>query len=130
VAEQLKLLGLYVLALLFGASALFLLRGLCVKIILGRPSPEAVAMIARLSVTMVFVGLLQALALWSLASRWIKLALLYGGLGLAYWVTLLCLGKSPANLLHVMPTAAGIAFGTMFFIWLITILRHKSIPQS
>ena len=41
VGEQLKLLGLYVLALLFAAGALLLLRDLCVKIILGQPSPEA-----------------------------------------------------------------------------------------
>lgn len=130
VAEQLKLLGLYVLALLFGASTLFLLRGLCVKIILGRPSPEAVAMIARLSVTMVFVGLLQALALWSLASRWMKISLLYGVLGLGYWLALFFLGKSPADLLHVMPVTAGAAFFILFLIWFATLRRHKSTAQS
>jgi hypothetical protein len=130
VAEQLKLLGLYVLALLFGASALFLLRSLCVKIILGQPSPEAVAMIARLSVTMVFVGLLQALALWSLASRWMKISLLYGVLGLGYWLALFFLGKSPADLLHVMPVTAGAAFFILFLIWFATLRRHKSTAQS
>ena len=40
-------------------------------------------MIGRLSVTMVFVGLLQLLGIWSLASRWLKISLLYGALG---WV--------------------------------------------
>ena len=54
-------------------------------------------MIGQLSITMVFAGLLQALAMWSLASRWIKLSMLYGRLGIAYWITLLCLGKSPAD---------------------------------
>ena len=82
VAEQLKLMGLYLAALLFGAGALLLLRGLCVKILLGRASPEAEAMILRLSITMVIVSLLQALALWSLASRWLKISLSYGLLGL------------------------------------------------
>ena len=128
--EQLKLLGLFAASLVCGAIAVFELRDFLVKLIFGKPAPESAEMIGRLAMTMIFVGLLQALGMWSLASRWIKLALFYGGLGLAYWVTLLCLGKSPANLLHVMPTAAGIACGTMFFIWLITILRHKSIPQS
>jgi hypothetical protein len=129
VAEQLKLLGLYILALLFGAGALFLLRSLCVKVILGRPSPEAEAMIARLSVTMVFVGLLQALALWSLASRWLKISLSYGVLGLGYWLTLLTLGKTPVALLQTMPVAAGIAFSVLFFAWLITMRRHHPPAQ-
>jgi len=130
VTDQLKLLGLYVMALLFGAGALFLLRGLCVRIILGRPSPEAEAMIARLSVTMVFVGLLQALALWSLASRWLKISLSYGALGLGYWLTLLALGKTPPDLLQVMPVAAGIGFGVLFLVWLATLRQLKPVPQS
>ncbi|MGB7767572.1 MAG: hypothetical protein WBN22_01795 [Verrucomicrobiia bacterium] len=130
VAEQLKLLGLYVLALLFGAGVLFLQRDLCVKIILGRPSPEAEAMIARLSVTMVFVGLLQALALWSLASRWLKISLSYGALGLGYWLTLLVFGKTPLGLLRVMPLAAGMAFGVLFLIWLVTLRRHHPVAQD
>jgi hypothetical protein len=130
VAEQLKLLGLYVLALLFGAGLLFLLRDLCVKIILGRSSPEAEAMIARLSVTMVFVGLLQALALWSLASRWLKISLSYGALGLGYWLMLLAFGKTPADLLRVMPVTAGIAFGALFLVWLATLHRNKPVAQS
>ena len=83
-------------------------------------------MIARLVVTMVFVGLLQALALWALASRWMKISLLYGALGLGYWLTLLFLGKSPAELLHVMPVTAGTACGMLVLIWLITLQRHKS----
>jgi hypothetical protein len=128
VAGQLKLLGLYVLALLFGAGALFLLRGLMVKIILGS-SPEAEAMIARLSITMVFVGLLQALAYWALASRWSKVSLFYGVLGLVYWLTLLAAGQSPAALLQTMPVAAGIAFGALFVVWLFTARRHKPAAQ-
>ena len=82
-------------------------------------------MILQLSITMVFVGLLHALAMWSLASRWIKLSVLYGGLGIAYWIALLCLGKSPADLLRVMPVAAGVAFGAVFLIWLVAMLTHK-----
>jgi hypothetical protein len=76
--------------------------------------------------TMVFVGLLQALAMWALASRWLKIALLYGGLGLAYWITLLCLGKSPEDLLRVMPVTAGIAFGAVFLIWLVAMRGYKT----
>ncbi len=124
VTEQLKLLGLYVLGLLLGAGALFLLRSFCVRLILGRPSVEAEAMIGQLAGTMFFVGLLQALAFWALASRWTKISLLYGVLGLGYWLALLILGRSPAALLHTMPMAAGAAFGILFAAWLVTMLRH------
>jgi hypothetical protein len=130
VIEQLKLLGLYVFGLLFGAGALFLLRSFCVRLILGRPSPEAEAMIGQLAMTMVFVGLLQSLAYWALASRWAKISVLYGALGLGYWLTLFTLGKTPATLLQTMPVAAGVALGVLFFTWLITMRRHKSNAQS
>jgi hypothetical protein len=86
-------------------------------------------MIGPLVVTMVFVGLLQALALWALASRWSKISLLYGVLGLGYWLTLFARGKSPAALLQTMPLAAGIAFGILFLTWFITMRRHKPATQ-
>ena len=125
VGDQLKLLGLYLLGLAFGATALFILRDFCVKLILGRSSPEAEAMIARLAVTMIFVALLQALALWALASRWKKISLLYGVLGVGYWLTLLVRGQSPTALLQTMPVAASTAFGLLVVIWFITLHRHK-----
>jgi len=122
--EQLKLLGLYAVGLLAGAIGLFVLKTFALQL-LHRNTPDAAGMIGRLSITMVFAGLLQALAMWSLASRWIKLSVLYGGLGIAYWIALLCLGKSPADLLRVMPVAAGVAFGAVFLIWLVAMLTHK-----
>jgi hypothetical protein len=122
--EQLKFVGLYAGGLIFGAICLYALRGFCLQL-LHRNSPEAAGMVGRLSVTMIFVGLLQAIGTWALASRWIKISLLYGGLGLAYWLTLLFLGKSPAELLRVMPIAAGIAFAALFLAWLIALRSHK-----
>jgi hypothetical protein len=130
VSEQLKLLAVYMVGLLFGAGALFLLRGLCVRIILGRYSPDAAAMIAPLGLTMVFAGLLQSLALWALASRWSKISLLYGGLGLAYWLVLLGCGATPAALLRTMPVAAGAALVILLAVWLQTLRRHHGVPQS
>ncbi len=123
--EQLKLLGLYAVGLVCGAIALFVLRDFCLTLIFGQPAPECAAMIGQLTATMVFVGLLQALGTWSLASRWIKLALFYCGLGVAYWLALLFLGKTPEDLLRVMPLAAGIAFGALFVFWLIA-MRAQS----
>ena len=83
-------------------------------------------MIGRFSTTMVFVGLLQSLALWSLASRWIKISLLYGGLGIGYWLALFLLGRTPADLLHVMPVATGLALAVVFFAWFCAIRSHKT----
>ncbi|MGA9779495.1 MAG: hypothetical protein WBS33_14590 [Verrucomicrobiia bacterium] len=125
VGDQLKLLGFYLLGLACGATGLFVLRDFCVKLILGRPSPEAEAMIAPLAVTMIFSALLQALALWALASRWMKISLLYGVLGVGYWLTLFVRGQSPTALLQTMPVAAGTAFGLLCFVWFLTMRRHK-----
>jgi hypothetical protein len=63
--EQLKLLGLYVVGLIGGAVSLFVLRTFCLKLI-ARNTPEAVSMFVTLVMTMVWVGLLQALAMWAL----------------------------------------------------------------
>ena len=130
--EQLKLIGLYATGLVFGAVCLYVLRKFCVQLILGKASatsPESAAMIGRLAVTMVFVGLLQALGMWALASRWTKIALLYGGLGLAYWLVLLGFGQSPATLLNIMPVAAGLAFAALVTVWL-TAMRGGKAPAS
>jgi hypothetical protein len=129
VAEQFKLFGLSGLALVFGAICLFVLRAFCLKI-LGKYTPPAAELVGPFAVTMVFVGLLQALALWALASRWLKISLLYGALGLTYWLTLLGTGKTPAALLQTMPIAAGVAFGILFFVWLVTMKQHKPCAQS
>jgi hypothetical protein len=123
--EQLKLLGLYAFGLVSGAIALYVLRKFCLEI-LHRNTPEAAAMIGRFAVTMVFASLLQALGTWALASRWIKMSLLYGGLGIGYWLALLFLGKSPAALLQTMPIAAGLAFGALFLVWLIAMRPRKT----
>jgi hypothetical protein len=87
-------------------------------------------MLGPLVATMVFVGLLQALALWSLASRWSKISVLYGALGIGYWLALLGIGKTPAALLQTMPVAAGGASGVLFLVWLVAMKRPKPGAQS
>jgi hypothetical protein len=129
VAEQLKLFGLSGLALVIGAICLFVLRAFFLKI-LGKYTPQAAEMVSPFAATMVLVGLLQSLAYWALASRWQKTSLLYGGLGLAYWLALLVLGKTPAALLQTMLAAAGIAFAIFFIIWLVALRRHKPVAQN
>ena len=123
--EQMKLFGLYAVGLICGAILLFLLREFCLHL-LHRNTLQAAGMIGRLAFTMVFAGLLQALGTWALASRWMKISLLYGGLGISYWLTLLFLGKSPAALLGTMPVAAGLAFSALFVVWLIAMRPRKT----
>jgi hypothetical protein len=130
VAEQIKLLGLYLGGLFFGAGSLFVLRRFCVELILGRRSPEAEAMIGQLSIAMVFVGLLQALALWSLASRWSKIIYLYGGLGIIYWLALFAGGKSSGAMLQIMPAGTAISFVILFCAWFSVMHRQNSEVQS
>ena len=127
--EQLKLLGLYAGTLLFGAGCLFVLREFCLHL-LHQDNPTATGMIPPLAATMVFVGLLQALGLWALASRWLKISLLYGVLGVGYWFALLFLGQSPADLLRVLPLAAGGAFAVIFIVWLIAMRGGKIQPAA
>lgn len=124
--DQLRLIGLYAVGLICGLIGLLMLRTFCLQII-GRNTPEAAGMVGQLAMTMVSVGLLQALGMWALASRWVKIALLYGGLGLSYWITLFCLGKSPSGLLQVMPFASGMAFVILFTVWLLAMRRP---PQN
>jgi hypothetical protein len=87
-------------------------------------------MLVPLSITMAFAGLLQALAMWALASRWIKISLLYGVLGAVYWLALLFLGKSPAELLRVMPIAAGIVFVIIFLVWIAAMRPRKTVAPA
>ena len=122
--SQLKLLGLYAAGLLGGAACLFVLRHFCLRL-LHKDSPEAAEMIGHLSLTMVFVGLLQAVGTWALASRWSKISLLYGALGMGYTAVILVFGKTAHALLHIMPVAAAIAFLILFSVWIEAIRRHK-----
>lgn len=127
--EQLKLIGLYAAGLICGLIGLLLMKTFCLKMI-GRNTPEAAAMVGPLATTMVAVGLLQALGMWALASRWVKISLLYGALGLAYWLALFAFGKSPNELLFVMPPAAGTAFVVLFVMWLGAMRVSKSQPHD
>jgi len=124
-AEQFKLAALSGLALVFGAICLFVLRTFCLKL-LNKYTPEAAAMVGQFATTMVFVGLLQSLALWALASRWMKISLLYGSLGLGYWLALLATGKTPAALLQIMPVASGLALGALLLAWFVTMRRAET----
>ena len=129
-AEQLKLGALSGIGLIVGAMGLFIFRMLFLKL-LNKYTPEAAAMVGQFAAIMVLVGLLQSLAYWALASRWLKISIFYGALGIGYWLTLLVVGKTPAMLLQTMLIAAGTAFALLLITWLVTMQRHHwSDPQS
>jgi hypothetical protein len=117
-SDQRILLSLYAAGLACGATVLILFRGLWLKLFLGHPNEEAAQMIIPFSITMVLIGLCQAVGMWSLADRTFKIALLYGALGLTYWTILLMVGKTPSALLTVMPIGAGVSFCVLCACWL------------
>ena len=151
----LGLLLLYAAGLAGGALVLFLMRDLAVQIIFGRSYPATSAMIPPLAVTMIFVGLIQALGMWMMASNWVKAVLFYGAIGVAYWATLLGVASRayraapiywgpsldpvallkipgsipPATLLHIMPVIAGAGFVVMLIAW-IAALRARPEPAA
>jgi hypothetical protein len=117
-SDQRILLSLYAGGLACGALVLILSRNLLMRVYLGQPSPEAAQMIVPFSITMVLIGLSQAVGMWSLADRTFKIALLYGALGLAYWITLLMVGRTPQALLLAMPIGAAASFCVLCGCWL------------
>jgi len=126
--EQLKLLGLYTAGLIFGTVCLLLLRVLLLKII-GKYTPEAAAMLVPLSVAMTFVGLIQAVGIWALASRWARICLVYGVLGMIYLAVLFIFGRTPATLLQLMPILTAAAFVILFSTWFVAAKRHKPVQS-
>jgi hypothetical protein len=127
--DQFKLLGLYTLGVVVGAAGLLILRSFWLAI-LAKNTPAAATMLVQLTWTMVFISLIQAFAYWALASRWLKLSLLYGGLGLAYWLTLLYFGKTPADLLRLMPLAAVAAMALLFLGWFLTLQKAEKTKAA
>lgn len=127
--EQLKLLSLYACGLVCNAIGLFVLRSVGLRL-LGHDTPQANGMVAPFATAMVFIGLIQAMGTWALASRWIRISLLYGALGFAYWLALLFFGRTPPTLLRLMPVAAGLAFGILFTAWFAAMRRNGMPIQS
>ena len=122
----LSLLALYAAGLIVGATMLFFTRDLCVRLLRGEYLPETSAMVGPLAITMIFVGLIQALGMWAMASNWVKASFFYGLLGAAYWVTLLVVGRTPAALLKTMPILSAAGFAAMFVVWIVTLRRGQS----
>jgi hypothetical protein len=116
VRDQFKLLGLYALGVAGGAAGLILLRFFWLTL-LAKNTPAAGGMLVQLTWTMVSICLIQAFAAWALASRWLRLSLFYGGLGVAYWLTLFCLGQTFADLLRIMPFVSLVAMVLLFAGW-------------
>jgi O-antigen/teichoic acid export membrane protein len=130
VGDQKILLGLYAIGLAAGAAVLVLFRQQFITILSGQITPEASQMLVPFTVAMAVLGLIQAIGIWSLASRWFSLSILYGALGLAYWLTLFVRGHTPADLLSTMPWAAAAAFIILCVAWLLQLKRESSRQVS
>lgn len=130
-SDQRILLVLYAMGLAAGAFGIIVLRVFLVRLVCGDNHPKSVpvasAMVIPYTIGMAFVGLNQAIGLWSLASRWYKLTACYGALGLTYWLALLFMGHTPTTLLHVMPVGTSAAFAILLVAWLLTL---RSQPSS
>ena len=127
--EQLQVLGLYAGGLAVGGAVLLLMRPLLVKFIFGHAAAEASAMLVPFTITMFFLGLVQALGMWVLASRGFVLGLTYGGLGVAYWLTLLMFGRSPDVLLRFMVIASGVVLLVLGSAWFIQV-RSATVRRN
>jgi O-antigen/teichoic acid export membrane protein len=117
--DQKILLLLYGGGLLCGAAGILYFRQLFIRLLVNTDSPSVSEMMIPYTIAMVFFGLSQAIGMWSLASRWFRLAILYGVLGLAYFLALLVLGKTPEQLLSVMPYASAGCFLVLCIGWLV-----------
>ncbi len=128
ISDQRILLILYAIGLSCGAAGLVVFRELFVKFLIHPYNPEVAKMVIPYSITMVAIGLSQAIGMWSLANRWMKMAVGYGAMGLTYWLTLLRVGKTPAAILHAMPVAAALACCVLCACWLRALRREP--PQT
>lgn len=129
-SDQRILLSLYTVGMICGAGSIIVLRSFLIRILAHHDNPHAASMLIPYTVTMTFVGLGQAIAMWSLASRWFRLAIVYGAFGLIYWITLLLLGHTPETLLRIMPIGTGATFFTLLAGWLLTFRSRASGEAS
>lgn len=117
--DQKILLMLYGGGLLCGAAGILFFRHLLVRWLVNSDSPRVSEMMIPYTISMGFFGLSQAIGMWSLASRWFRLAIVYGVLGLAYFLLLLALGKTPEQLLTIMPYISATCFVVLCIGWLL-----------
>jgi O-antigen/teichoic acid export membrane protein len=129
-SDQRILLVLYTIGLGCGAAVLILFRDIWIRILSGAPNPRAAAILVPYTIAMAFAGLSQAMAMWSLASRWFKLASCYGLLGLANWLTLMAVARSPEQLLRIMPVATASAFVVLLAGWLVALRAQAPVKTA
>ncbi len=128
-ADQRILLALYAGGLAACALGIIALRRPAVHYFSGADNPAAADMLIPFSLSMVLIGLNQAVGMWSLADRTFKVALLYGAAGLTYWICLLHFGTTPDALLKAMPIGAGISFVILCATWFAD-RSHRSKLQT
>lgn len=128
-SDQRILLALYAGGLAACACGIIVMRNQLVRWFGNAENHVAADMLIPFSLSMVLIGLNQAVGMWSLADRTFKIALLYGAAGLTYWICLLNFGTTPDALLKVMPIGAGISFVILCVTWFADRSRRGKLQQ-
>lgn len=123
-----RLLVIYLLMIGAGAISIILLRHLLLTLFLGAQDPGLAAMTARFALTMVPIGILQAMGYHYLAARRISECLVFGACGLFYLMALAAFGRTPALMLNWMSGAACASIVLLGFLSLI--LRIRKQPRE
>ncbi len=108
-AQQGAVIGLYILALLGAVAGVTFLRDPLIHLFFGRAEPAAAAMVGDFTLAMALVAVVQLAATWALASRWLRITVLYGVLGGLHWIAALIFGGSPDALLRTLQISAATA---------------------
>jgi len=116
-----RLLWAYLTLVLMGAGALIVLKQPMLLLLLGAHDPGLDTMTTRFALTMVPIGILQALGYHYLAARKILECLVFGGCGLAYLVLLAIFGRTPSLMLGWMAAASS---GSILLLGVLALIRR------
>ena len=123
------LLGVYLVLIFAGAGFLTLVKEPLLQLFLGVRDPSLVDLTGQFAVSMVPIGILQAVGYYYLAARRIYECMAFGVCGLVYLIVLSIWGLTPTLMLHGMGIAASLS---LLFLGAFTLLYRidLSTPPS
>jgi O-antigen/teichoic acid export membrane protein len=116
-----RLLWVYLALIGTGAIFLILLKTPLLVLLLGTHDPGLAELVTQFALTMIPIGILQAMGYHYLAARRIPECMIFGGCGLAYLITLTTLGRTPALMLDWMAIAA---IASIVFLGIVSLARR------
>jgi len=117
------LLWAYLAMVGMGAVFLVLLKVPLLFLLLGTHDPGLADMTTQFALTMVPIGILQALGYHYLAARRVPECLVFGGCGLAYLLALAVFGRTPSLMLGWM---GGAAVASILLLGLLVLVRRNA----